>query len=90
MLFEQGIDKTHKSISNTAEYGEYTSGPKVINSESRRAMADILSHIEDGSFARDFMDDCAHNNKKLLKGRQALKNHPIEDIGTQIRGLYKD
>ena len=57
LMYESGIHFMNYSISNTAEYGEYYAGPKVINDESRRAMKEILARIQDGSFAKEFVDD---------------------------------
>ena len=67
LMYESGIHFMNYSISNTAEYGEYYAGPKVINDESRAAMREILARIQDGSFAREFMDDCANGHKWLAR-----------------------
>ena len=76
------------SISNTAEYGEYYAGPKVINDESRRAMKEILARIQDGSFAQEFVDDCNNGHKWLLEQREAINEHPIEKTGEKIRSMF--
>ena len=74
--------------SNTAEYGEYYAGPKVINEESRRAMKEILARIQDGSFAQEFVDDCNNGHKWLLEQREAINEHPIEKTGAKIRSMF--
>ena len=72
LMYESGIHFMNYSISNTAEYGEYYAGPKVINDESRRAMKEILARIQDGSFAQEFVDDCNNGHKWLLEQREAI------------------
>ena len=88
LMYESGIHFMNHSISNTAEYGEYYAGPKVINDESRRAMKEILARIQDGSFARDFMDDCANGHAWLLEQRRKINEHEIERTGENIRSMF--
>ncbi len=88
LMYESGINFMNYSISNTAEYGEYYAGPKVINAESREAMKLILKRIQDGSFAKDFMDDCANDHKWLLEQRAAINEHEIEKTGEKIRSMF--
>ena len=88
LMYESGIHFMNYSISNTAEYGEYYAGPKVINDESRRAMKEILARIQDGSFAQEFVDDCNNGHKWLLEQREAINEHPIEKTGEKIRSLF--
>ena len=88
LMYESGIHFMNYSISNTAEYGEYYAGPKVINDESRRAMKEILARIQDGSFAQEFVDDCNNGHKWLLKQREAINEHPIEKTGEKIRSMF--
>ena len=88
LMYESGIHFMNYSISNTAEYGEYYAGPKVINAESRRAMKEILARIQDGSFAQEFVDDCNNGHKWLLEQREAINNHPIEKTGEKIRSMF--
>ena len=76
------------SISNTAEYGEYYAGPKVINEESREAMKVILDRIKNGEFAKEFMADCENDHKWLLEQREACDNLLIEQTGKQIRSMF--
>ena len=88
LMYESGIHFMNYSISNTAEYGEYYAGPKVINDESRRAMKEILARIQDGSFAQEFVDDCNNGHKWLLEQRKAINEHPIEKTGEKIRSMF--
>ena len=88
LMYESGIHFMNYSISNTAEYGEYYAGPKVINDESRRAMKEILARIQDGSFAQEFVDDCDNGHKWLLEQREAINEHPIEKTGEKIRSMF--
>ncbi len=88
LMYESGIHFMNHSISNTAEYGEYYAGPKVINEQSRKAMKEILARIQDGTFATEFMDDCANGHKWLLEHRQAINDHEIEQVGANIRKMF--
>ena len=88
LMYESGIHFMNYSISNTAEYGEYYAGPKVINEQSREAMKLILKRIQDGSFAQDFVDDCNNDHKWLLEQREAINTHPIEVTGEKIRSMF--
>ena len=88
LMYESGIHFMNYSISNTAEYGEYYAGPKVINDESRRAMKEILARIQDGSFAQEFVEDCNNGHKWLLEQREAINEHPIEKTGEKIRSMF--
>ena len=88
LMYESGIHFMNYSISNTAEYGEYYAGPMVINDKSREAMKTILKRIQDGSFAKDFMDDCANGHKWLLEKREEMNNHPIETTGEKVRSMF--
>lgn len=88
LMYERGIHFMNYSISNTAEYGEYYAGPKVINAESRAAMKEILARIQDGSFAREFMDDCEKGHAWLLEQRAKINEHEIEKTGERIRSMF--
>lgn len=88
LMYESGIHFMNYSISNTAEYGEYYAGPKVINDESRKAMKLILERIQNGEFAKEFVADCNNDHKWLLEQREALNNHLIETTGAQVRSMF--
>ena len=94
LIQEGGIANMHYSISNTAEYGDYVSGPKVITSDTKKAMKGILENIQSGKFADDFLNDCRQSNDgsggPLMKSnREATKIHPIESVGTELRSKMK-
>ena len=88
LMYESGIHFMNYSISNTAEYGEYYAGPKVINEQSREAMREILKRIQDGSFAQEFVDDCNNGHTWLLEQREAINEHPIEQTGERVRSMF--
>ncbi len=88
LMYESGIHFMNYSISNTAEYGEYYAGPKVINDESRKAMKEILARIQDGSFAAEFVADCNNDHAWLLEQREAINDHEIEKTGEKIRSMF--
>ena len=78
------------SISNTAEYGDYITGPKVITAETKKAMKKILSDIQDGSFAKEFLLDMSDAGKQVHFNamRKLAAEHPSEIVGEEIRKLY--
>ena len=78
------------SISNTAEYGDYITGPKIITDETKKAMKKILSDIQDGSFAKEFLLDMSPAGRQVhFKAmRKLASEHPAEEIGKEIRKLY--
>ena len=88
LMYESGIHFMNYSISNTAEYGEYYAGPKVINEDSREAMKLILKRIQNGEFAKEFVADCENDHKWLIEHREAINNHLIETTGAKIRGMF--
>jgi len=87
LIYEGGIANMNYSISNTAEYGEYVSGKKIINSDTKKRMKEILSDIQSGKFTKQWMDECKSGQKNFLKMRKDLSNHPIEQVGEKLRGL---
>ena len=78
------------SISNTAEYGDYVTGPKIITEDTKKAMKKILSDIQDGSFAKEFLLDMseAGGQAHFRAMRKRASEHPSEVIGEDIRKLY--
>ena len=92
LIYEGGLQNMRYSISNTAEYGDYVSGPKVINQESKKVMESILERIQSGEFAKEFMDDCnqsgnAEPGPMMQTYRDRAANHSIENIGQELRGM---
>ena len=89
LIYQSGFAGMRYSISNTAEYGDYTSGPKVINEESKKAMREILKNIQDGSFAHEFLTDMNSCNQVHFKAmRRRAAEHPLEAVGAELRKLY--
>ena len=77
------------SISNTAEYGDYITGPKIITEDTKKAMKQILSDIQDGTFAKDFLLDMSPAGRQVhFKAMRKLAEHPSEQVGKEIRKLY--
>ncbi|MFC1705006.1 ketol-acid reductoisomerase [Nanoarchaeota archaeon] len=89
LIFEGGIQKMNAVISNTAEFGEYYNGPKIIGPEVKEKMKESLKRIEDGSFAKDWLAENAAGKPNLLAKRKALGDHPIEIVGKKIRSLFE-
>ncbi len=87
LIFEGGIADMRYSISNTAEYGDMVSGPRVINEESRKAMKEILKEIQNGQFAKDFILEGMSGYPRMNAERNNLKNHPIEQTGRRLRAM---
>ena len=87
LIFEGGIADMRYSISNTAEYGDMVSGPRVINEESRKAMKEILKEIQNGKFAKDFILEGQAGYPRMTAERQNLKNHPVEVTGRRLREM---
>jgi ketol-acid reductoisomerase len=87
LIFEGGIEDMRYSISNTAEYGDMVSGPRVINEESRKAMREILKEIQNGKFAKDFILEGQAGYPRMNAERNNLHNHPIEVTGRRLRAM---
>jgi len=87
LIFEGGIADMRYSISNTAEYGDMVSGPKVINEESKKAMREILTEIQNGKFAKDFILEGQAGYPRMTAERQNLKAHPVEVTGRRLREM---
>jgi ketol-acid reductoisomerase len=75
------------SVSDTAEYGDYTRGPRIINDQTRAEMKKILAEIQSGEFARTWMAENKGGRAGFLQMRQADKNHKIEVIGKELRDM---
>ena len=87
LMFEGGVANMNYSISNNAEYGEYVTGPKIINEESRKAMREALARIQDGSYARRFLDEGAAGYPEMTAAREANAAHGIEQVGEKLRAM---
>ncbi len=87
LMFEGGISDMRYSISNTAEFGDYVSGSRVINKESKESMKAILAEIQDGTFAKKFIEEGKKGYPIMTQKRKETKNHPIEQTGVKLRGM---
>lgn len=87
LMYEGGIANMNYSISNNAEYGEYVTGPEVINEESRKAMRNALKRIQDGEYAKMFISEGATNYPSMTAKRRNNAAHGIEIIGEQLRSM---
>jgi len=87
LIYEGGLSYMRYSISDTAEYGDYTRGPRIINEETRAEMKKILGEIQSGKFARDWMAENKSGRKNFLAMREAQQNQLIETVGTKLRAM---
>ena len=87
LLFEGGLTNMNYSVSDTAEFGGYLSGPRVINDEAKQRMKDILSDIQDGTFTKRLIDNVENGNKELEDLRKETNEHQIETTGAKLRDL---
>lgn len=87
LMFEGGIADMNYSISNNAEYGEYVTGPKVINEESKQAMRDALKNIQSGEYAKQFILEGQSGYPSMTAARRNNSDHGIEVVGRKLRGM---
>ena len=87
LIYEGGIANMRYSISNTAEYGDYTRGPRIITDETRAEMRRILEEIQSGTFAREWMLENAVGQTSFKALRRRAAEHPIEEVGERLRGM---
>jgi ketol-acid reductoisomerase len=87
LIYEGGIATMNYSVSNTAEYGEYISGPRVVNEATRAEMKRILADIQSGRFARDWMLENRVNQTSFKAMRAKMAAHPLEEVGAKLRGM---
>ena len=90
LIYQSGFAGMRYSISNTAEYGDYVTGPKIITEDTKKAMKKVLKDIQDGSFAKEFLLDMSDAGKQVhFKAmRKLASEHPAEKVGNEIRKLY--
>ena len=87
LMYEGGIANMRYSISNTAEYGDYSSGPRVITDDTRAEMRRILDDIQSGRFTRDWVQECKAGQPSFKAMRRRAAEHPIEEVGERLRGM---
>ena len=90
LIYQSGFAGMRYSISNTAEYGDYVTGPKIVTAETKKAMKKILSDIQDGTFAKEFLLDMSPAGRQVhfQAMRKLASEHPSEKVGAEIRKLY--
>ena len=87
LIYEGGLSYMRYSVSDTAEYGDYTRGPRIINAQTRAEMKKILSEIQSGEFARAWIEENKTGRKNFLAMREAAQNQPIEKVGAELRKM---
>ncbi|MCU1293779.1 MAG: ketol-acid reductoisomerase [Bryobacterales bacterium] len=87
LIYEGGLGYMRYSISDTAEYGDYTRGPRIVTDETRAEMKKILAEIQSGEFARTWLAENREGRKKFLAMREAAKDQPIEKVGAELRAM---
>ena len=87
LIFEGGIANMNYSISNNAEFGEYVTGPEVINEQSREAMRNALKRIQNGDYAKMFILEGRTNYPAMTARRRLIAAHPVEQVGAQLRDM---
>ena len=90
LIYQSGFEGMRYSISNTAEYGDYITGPKIITEDTKKAMKQVLTDIQDGTFAKDFLLDMSDAGSQVhFKAmRKLAAEHQSEVVGKEIRSLY--
>ncbi len=88
LMVKGGLSQMRDSISNTAEYGDYVSGKRLINNDTKKEMQNILKDIQDGTFAKNFVDECDKNKPLMTKLREANSKHEIEKVGKGLRAMF--
>lgn len=85
LIYEKGFEGMRHSISNTAEYGDYVTGPRIITDETKATMKDVLSDIQSGKFARDFIHEAESGFPFMKEQRQKMRDHTLEVVGRELR-----
>ena len=87
LIQEGGLSYMRYSVSDTAEYGDYTRGPRVVNQQTREEMKKILGEVQSGQFAREWINENKSGRKRFLAMREAQQNQPIERVGRELREM---
>ena len=88
LVVEGGLAKMRDSISNTAEYGDYTRGPRIVTAETKAAMKQVLTEIQTGQFAREFVLENMSGGAGFNAMRRKEAEHPIEEVGKELRSMF--
>ncbi len=89
LFYQGGVSYMRYSVSNTAEYGDLTRGKRIVTDATKLEMKKILAEIQDGSFAKEWMDECKNGKKNFKKMEEEGKNHPLEIVGRKLRKMMK-
>jgi ketol-acid reductoisomerase len=87
LIYEGGLKYMRYSVSDTAEYGDYVTGPRLVNAETKAEMKRVLAEIQDGTFARNWMNENRTGRHKFLAMREANQTHQIETVGQELRAM---
>jgi ketol-acid reductoisomerase len=87
LFYQGGLNYMRYSVSNTAEYGDYTRGPRIITDETKKEMKRILKEVQDGTFAKEWINEAKTGGKNFKAFREKDKNHPVEVVGRKLRKL---
>lgn len=87
LVYEGGISEMRYSISNTAQYGDMTRGPVIVNDETKQRMQGLLADIQSGQFAHDWMKEARNGRQRFQQLDEEAREHPIERVGTRLRGM---
>jgi ketol-acid reductoisomerase len=87
LYYEGGLSRMNYSVSDTAEYGGLTRGPRVITEQAKSAMKEILAEVQSGQFAREWIAECEAGGENLRRLRSASASHPVENVGQRLRGM---
>jgi ketol-acid reductoisomerase len=87
LIYQGGIANMNYSISNTAEWGEYVSGPRIITSDTKAEMKRVLADIQSGKFTSEWMQEHRSGGSRFKATRRLADEHPIEEVGEKLRGM---
>jgi ketol-acid reductoisomerase len=87
LIYEGGLANMRYSISNTAEFGDFLTGPKIVTADTKKAMKGVLERIQSGEFTKEFIDDSKAGNPKLKAWREKSAKHPVEEVGARLRAV---
>lgn len=87
LVYEGGMANMRYSISNTAEFGDYVTGPKIITDETKATMKQVLADIQSGEFTKEFMEDCKNGGEKMNNYRKQSAEHQLEKVGGELREM---
>ena len=87
LMYEGGMAKMRHSVSDTAEYGDYVTGSRIVTAETKKAMKQVLTEIQDGTFAKNWLLENQANRPAFNAMRRRGAEHPIEKVGAQLRAM---